>query len=65
MILFFLLPRKHARDVRAVANDYVDELLNTARSYVVDNGLSEVPIPNIDASFSKKVSSHHTRSEKL
>jgi hypothetical protein len=55
MTLFFLLSRKHARGLTAVANHYVDELLNVARSYIGDNGLSEVDIPNIDASFSKKV----------
>nr|AGT15837.1 50MGP [Reticulitermes flavipes] len=47
--------RKHARRLTAVANDYVDKLLNVARSYIGDKGLSEVDIPNIDASFSKKI----------
>lgn len=55
MTLFFLLSRKHARGLTVSANDYVDKLLNAARSYIGDNGLSEVDIPNIEASFSKKV----------
>jgi hypothetical protein len=54
--LFFLLSRKHARTLRVIANDYVDELLSAARSYIADNGLSQVSIPNIEASFSKEVS---------
>ena len=55
-MIFFLFPRKHARALRVIADDYVDELLSNARSYIADNGMSQVSIPNIEASFSKKVS---------
>jgi len=34
----------------------VDELLSLAHSYIAENGLTEIAIPNVEASFSQEVS---------
>jgi len=47
--------REHTRAVRALANDYVDNLLELVRSYVVDNGLSEIEIPDIQQGFEQDI----------
>ena len=62
VLTFYLvfLSRQHVRALRVVANDYVDEILSVAHSYIVENGLSNIAIPNIEASFSQEVSSIHT-----
>ncbi|GFG32445.1 hypothetical protein Cfor_02543, partial [Coptotermes formosanus] len=47
--------RKHARALRTVANDYIDEVLSFAQSFIVDNELSEIAAPDIEASFSQEI----------
>jgi hypothetical protein len=47
--------RQHARALRVVANDYVDEVLSVVHTYIADNGLSEIAIPNVEASFSQEI----------
>ena len=42
----------------------MDEVLSVAHSYVVDNGLSYIAIPDIEASFSQEVSFSHTKCTK-
>jgi len=44
-----------------LANDYVDNLLELVRSYVVDNGLSEIEIPDIQQGFEQDVSQAHNK----
>jgi len=34
----------------------VDEVLSVVHTYIADNGLSEIAIPNVEASFSQEVS---------
>jgi hypothetical protein len=34
----------------------VDEVLRSVRRYIADKGMSQVSIPNIEASFSQEVS---------
>ncbi|KAJ9597287.1 hypothetical protein L9F63_011858 [Diploptera punctata] len=46
---------EHVKQVRAVANSYVDELLSTVHDYVEVNHYEEISIPTIDAGFSKKI----------
>lgn len=50
-----LIFRGHARALRAVANEYVDAVLGEVHSYIEDNQLTELAIPDIEASFSKEV----------
>jgi hypothetical protein len=47
--------REHTRALRALANDYVDSLLELARTYIVENGLSEIAIPDIQQGFEQDV----------
>jgi len=47
--------RQHTRSLRALANDYVDSLLELVRNYVVENGLSEVDIPDIREGFEQNI----------
>ncbi|XP_021915921.1 uncharacterized protein LOC110827999 isoform X2 [Zootermopsis nevadensis] len=47
--------RGHARALRAVANEYVDAVLGEVHSYIEDNQLTELAIPDIEASFSKEI----------
>jgi methylase of polypeptide subunit release factors len=56
--------RQHAKALRVVANDYVDEVLKVARNYIVDNRLSLIEIPNVEASFSEEVSFSYTKCAK-
>ena len=39
----------------------MDEVLSVAHTYIVDNGLSVISIPNIEASFSQEVSLSYTK----
>jgi len=39
----------------------VDEVLSVAHTYIADNGLSVIPIPDIEASFSQEVSFSYTK----
>jgi hypothetical protein len=55
-LLPFLLFREHIRELREVANDYVDAILEYAHTYIEQNNLAQIAIPNVDAGFSKKVS---------
>jgi len=56
---FFLLSREHSRALRALANDYVDTLLESVRKYVEENRLSEIDIPDIVQGFEQDVSQAH------
>jgi len=47
--------REHTRALRALANDYVDNLVDQVRIFVLENGLSEVAIPDIQQSFSQDI----------
>jgi hypothetical protein len=44
-----------------LANDYVDELLVVVRGFVVENGLSQIAIPEIRQGFEQDVSQDHTQ----
>jgi hypothetical protein len=43
----------------------VDEVLNVAHNYIADNGLTVIPIPNVEASFSQEVSFSYTKCAKF
>ena len=57
----FLTSREHTRALRALANDFVDDLLVLVHGFVVDNGLSEIAIPEIRQGFEQDVSQAHTQ----
>jgi len=52
---------KQIKDLRAVANDFVDSLLENVRNYVEENGLEEIEIPDITQSFEQNVSQAHNQ----
>jgi hypothetical protein len=58
---YFLLSREHTIALRALANDYVDQLLGLVHDYVVENGLSQLDAPEIHAEFYQIVSQAHTK----
>ena len=39
----------------------MDEVLSVAHTYIADNGLSVISIPNVEASFSEEVSFSYTK----
>ncbi|PSN42584.1 hypothetical protein C0J52_08711 [Blattella germanica] len=47
--------RAHAKAVRTVANEYVDEVLLYVHNYVVEQHVEEIQIPNIEAGFSETI----------
>ncbi|XP_069668972.1 uncharacterized protein [Periplaneta americana] len=47
--------REHARQMRVIANDYVDQLLINVDEYVIQNHFEQLAIPNVEASFSKEI----------
>jgi hypothetical protein len=44
-----------------VADELVDSLLESVRNYILENGLSEISIPDIEESFQQNVSHAHAQ----
>lgn len=47
--------REYARDLRALANDYVDSILENIRNYIEENGLQQIDIPDIEQGFEQNI----------